>query len=296
VVAQKQAVFIKIQSELQDEHKRILSRKLIIERRKERQEYLDNLKIKEQEEENQRKQKERDELELKRINEERQKREEKRKQALAEEKARMETAALAAELSKKQGTKNLLKNFEDKAMDPKKFLEEQIKELNREKDEMERRLHKLAKMFDHLERAKREAELPLLATWFDEQKRLYQEHQAKASEEFQEEHRKQHAHMLEIAQRLARMNSYRVIFEKNLDEKREKEYKIRKEKQDERMRELRLQIEEERTRLRHLEERKRREQEERKKKQEEERRRKEEEDPSKKIDRVHLVFRKHSEK
>ena len=81
-----------------------------------------------------------------------------------EEKEKEEALALLAEAEKRnKGKKGFkIKLEEGQKLDKRTLMEDAIKEQIKERQEMERKLMRLAKMMDHLERAKREEEVPLI--------------------------------------------------------------------------------------------------------------------------------------
>ena len=105
-----------------------------------------------------------EETEAKRLEEERRTREAMRIRQEMEEKEKEEALALIAEAEKRnKGKKGFkIKLEEGQKLDKRTLMEDAIKEQIKERQEMERKLVRLAKSMDHLERAKREQALRLM--------------------------------------------------------------------------------------------------------------------------------------
>ena len=151
-----------IRNAVEEEHRRALARKQIIERRKEEAERLLAEQEKEEEERRLAAQRSHEAAEAKRLEVESRQREEKRIRAEMEEKENEEALALLAEQEKKKGKKIVIKLEEGQTLDKRILMETAIKEQISERQEMEKKLLKLAKTMDHFERAKREEMVPLI--------------------------------------------------------------------------------------------------------------------------------------
>ncbi|URD75812.1 hypothetical protein MUK42_10299 [Musa troglodytarum] len=271
------------------EHRRLLARKSIIEKRKEEHERQMLEMEREEESKRLKLQKITEEAEQKRLAEEYIRREEQRIRREIEERELQEAQALLLEAqkgAKKKGKKPLL---EGEKVTKQTLIELALSEQLKERQEMEKKLQKLAKTMDYMERAKREEEASLIEQAF--QQRLVQEKIVHEREQLKEIElsRQHHAGDLQEKNRLARMMDNKVIFQKKIVDHREMEYnRLKKEKEDrinqiiaarKNEREMKrkmlfyLKSEEERlTRLREEEEARKREEEERRKKEEAERR------------------------
>ncbi|CAH1441890.1 unnamed protein product [Lactuca virosa] len=271
------------------EHKRLLARKSIIEKRKEEQER--QLLEMEREEESRRlkQQKITEEAERKRLAAKYAQRRNQRILKEIEERELEEAQQLLKEAGKRGKKKGKKPIMEGEKITKQTLMEMALNEQLKERQEMEKKLQKLAKTMDHLERAKREEASPLVEAAF--QQRLVEE---KAQHEhFQqleiEQSRQRHAGDLEKKKRLSRMMKDKETFQQRVFSKREAEYKKMKKEQEDRInqiiqsrqqeRETRrkmicyLKIEEERQKkLRAEEEARQREEAERRKKEEAERR------------------------
>nr|KJB26361.1 hypothetical protein B456_004G238100 [Gossypium raimondii] len=262
------------------EHKRLLARKSIIEKRKEEQER--QLLEMEREEESKRQNllKKTEEAEKKRLAAmfEQQRAERIRKEI--EERELEEAQALLQETEKhlKRGKK-------------KPILDGQLKE----RQEQEKRLQKVAKTMDHLERAKREEAAPLIEAAF--QRRLVEEkvlHEREQQLEV-ELSRQRHDGDLKEKNRLARMLENKMIFQERVISRRQAEFDQRRVEGEERIKQIIQARKQERDIkrkkiffVRSEEERikKMREEEEARKREEAERRRKEEAEHKAKMDEI----------
>ncbi|CAK9188599.1 unnamed protein product [Ilex paraguariensis] len=187
------------------EHKRLLARKSIIEKRKEEQER--HLLEMEREEESKR-------LKLQKITEEAEQRrlaseyEQRNKQRILreiEERELEEARALLEEAEKRSRKKGKKPVIEGEKMTKQTLMELALSEQVRERQEMEKKLQKLAKTMDYLERAKREEAAPLIEAAFLQ--RSVEETALHEREQQQEIEltRNRHAGDLEEKRRLGRM-------------------------------------------------------------------------------------------
>ncbi|KAG1365293.1 putative Eukaryotic translation initiation factor 3 subunit A [Cocos nucifera] len=270
-------------SEIADkEHKRLLARKSIIEKRKEEHE--------------------RHMLEMERVEEYRRlqlqkQTEQAEQQRLAIEYSRRQEQRIRREMEEResqvvqdllQGTGNLGKRKGKGKITKERALNLVVDEQVKARQEMEKKLQKLAKTMDYMERAKREEEAPLIEQAYQqhlvEEKILHEREQLKEIELS----RQHHAGDLQEKNRLSRMLDNKAIFQDRIVSRREAEYsRLKKEREDrinqlaamrKREREIKRKLlfyiksEEERlTKLQEEEEARKREEEERRKKEEAER-------------------------
>ncbi|KAI8022274.1 Eukaryotic translation initiation factor 3 subunit A [Camellia lanceoleosa] len=274
---------------VEKEHKRLLARKSIIEKRKEEQER--QLLEMEREEESKRLklQKITEEAEQKRLASEYEQRKNQRIRREIEERELEEAQALLQEAekrSKKKGKKPLI---EGEKVTKQSLMELALNEQLRERHEMEKKLQKLAKTLDYLERAKREEAAPLIEAAFEQ--RLVEEkvlHEREQQQEI-ELSRQRHDGDLQEKNRLSRMLEHKIQFQERVMNCRQEEYDRLRAEREERINQILqqrrqereykrkmlfyLRTEEERLRKVHEEEEARkREEAERKKKEEAERR------------------------
>ncbi|KAI6692377.1 hypothetical protein NL676_020087 [Syzygium grande] len=277
------------------EHKRLLARKSIIEKRKE--EHERQLLEMEREEESRRLklQKINEEAEQKRLASEYEQRKNQRILKEIEERELEEAQALLQEAkkrSKKKGKKPIL---EGEKVTKETLMELARSEQLRERQEMEKKLQKLAKTMDYLERAKREEAAPLIEAAFQQrlvEERVLHEHEQQQEIELS---RQRHDGDLREKNRLARMLENKVIFQERVMSRRQAEYDrlraqseeqvrlelhARKQQREAKRKKLFFLSEEEKRRQRLLEE------EEARRREEAERRRKEEAERKAKLDEI----------
>ena len=278
------------------EHKRLLARKSIIEKRKEEQERQLLEMEREEESKRLRVQKMNEEAEKLRVATEFEQRKNERLRQEIEEREKEETKALYEEAEKKfknyKGKKPLI---EGDKITKQTLMELTLNEQLRERQEMEKKLQKLAKTMDYLERAKREEAAPLIHAAYvkrQEEEKILHEHEQQQEIELS---RQRHEGDLKEKERLARMIGNKEIYQEKVVSRRQAEFdRLRKEteerisrilqsrKQDrERLRKWKyyLNVEEER-------QQKLREEEEARKREEAERRRKEEAERLAKLEEI----------
>ncbi|KAL2485245.1 Eukaryotic translation initiation factor 3 subunit A [Abeliophyllum distichum] len=273
---------------VEKEHRRLLARKSIIEKRKEEQER--QLLEMEREEEAKR-------LKLQKITEEAEQRrlasefEQMKNQRILreiEERELEEAQALLQEAEKRSKKKGKKAVLEGEKITKQSLMELALSEQLKERQEMEKKLQKLVKTMDYLERAKREEAAPLIEAAF--QRRLAEEEALHDREQHQEIElsRQRHAGDLEEKKRLGRMSESKNLFQERVVSRREAEFNRLEKEREERINQIiqsrkqereakrkfiyYLRCEEERqTRLREEEEARKREEMERRKREEAER-------------------------
>ncbi|KAB5529180.1 hypothetical protein DKX38_019261 [Salix brachista] len=278
------------------EHKILLARKSIIEKRKEEQE-RQLLEMEREEESRRLKQlKITEEAEHKRLAAEYEQRNRQRILREIEERELEEAQALLEEQEKRSKRKGGKKPIlEGEKVTKQILMERALSEQLRERQEMEKKFQKLAKTMDYLERAKREEAAPLIEAAFQqrlvEEKALH-EHEQQLETELS---RQRHDGDLKEKYRLSRMLENKIIFEERVKSRREAEFNQRKAEREERINQIIQARKQEREALRKKiffvrseEERlnKLREEEEARKLEEAERRRKEEAERKAKLDEI----------
>ncbi|PQQ19815.1 eukaryotic translation initiation factor 3 subunit A [Prunus yedoensis var. nudiflora] len=204
------------------EHKRLLARKSIIEKRKEEQER--QLLEMEREEESRRLklQKITEEAEQKRLASEYEQRKNQRILKEIEERELEEAQALLQEArSRKKGKKPLL---EGEKVTKQSLMELALSEQLRERQEMEKKLLKLARTMDYLERAKREESAPLIEAAYQQrlvEERVLHEHNQQLEVELSQQ---RHEGDLKEKNRLARMLENKMSFQERVLHRRQSEY------------------------------------------------------------------------
>ncbi|KAK1584348.1 hypothetical protein Q3G72_032220 [Acer saccharum] len=218
------------------EHKRLLARKSIIEKRKE--EHERQLIEMEREEESKRlkQQKITEEAEQKRLASEYEQRKNQRILREIEERELEEAQAMLEEAekrSKKKGGKKPI--LEGEKVTKQTLMERALTEQLRERQEMEKKLQKLAKTMDYLERAKREEAAPLIDAAF--QRRLVEEKVLHEREQQQEIELSRQCHDGDLREknRLSRMLDNKNIFQERVISHRQAEFDRRGVEREERI-------------------------------------------------------------
>ncbi|XP_073036836.1 eukaryotic translation initiation factor 3 subunit A-like [Primulina eburnea] len=223
---------------IEKEHKRLLARKSIIEKRKE--EHERQLLEMEREEEAKRHKllKITEEAEQKRLATEFEQMKNQRIRREIEERELEEAQALLLEAEKRSKKKGKKQVLEGEKITKQTLMDLAHSEQLKEKQEMEKKLQKLAKTMDHLERAKREEAAPLIDAAF--QQRLVEEEVLHKLEQQREIDlsRQRHTGDLQEKMRLARMLMNKQIFQQRVLNHRRAEYNRLKEERDERIRQI----------------------------------------------------------
>ncbi|XP_062166016.1 eukaryotic translation initiation factor 3 subunit A-like [Alnus glutinosa] len=277
------------------EHKKLLARKSIIEKRKEEEER--KLLERERLEESRRieLQKITEEAERKRLASEYEERKNERIRREIEERELAEAQALLQEAAQRIKWKGKKPVMEGEKLTKQSVMELTLSEQLRERQEMEKKLQKLAKTMDYLERAKREEAAPLVEAAY--QQRLVEERDLHEREQQQEIElsRLRHDTELKEKERLARIKNNKEIFQERVVSRRQEEFSRLRTEREERISQILQSRRQERERMRKLkfylsleEERqiKLREQEEARKLEEAERQRKEQAERKAKLDEI----------
>ncbi|XP_073389708.1 eukaryotic translation initiation factor 3 subunit A isoform X1 [Physcomitrium patens] len=226
---------------VEKEHKKLLARKVLIERRKEEQER--QMLEMEREEESKRLKQQRltEEAEAKRLAKESARREEARIRKEIEDKELEEARTLLAEAEKRKGKKGkkAAADGEVTKITKQLLLEEALSEQIKERQEMERKLQKLAKTMDYLERAKREEERPLIEEAYrnrlQDDERFYKQQQEQAIEQS----KNQHETDVVEKHRLLRMADDKDVFQRQVVARRQGEFERLQRLREERLAEER---------------------------------------------------------
>ncbi|KZV35050.1 eukaryotic translation initiation factor 3 subunit A-like [Dorcoceras hygrometricum] len=223
---------------IEKEHKRLLARKSIIEKRKEEHERQLLEMEREEEAKRQKLQKITEEAEQRRLATEFEQLKNQRLLREIEERELEEARALLLEAGKHHKKKGKKQVLEGEKITKKILMDLAHSEQIREKQEMEKKLQKLAKTMDHLERARREEAAPLIDAAF--QQRLMEEEALHKLEQQREIDlsRQRHAGDLEEKTRLVRMLANKQIFQQRVLSHRRAEYNRLKEERDERIRQI----------------------------------------------------------
>ncbi|KAI3754987.1 hypothetical protein L1987_54779 [Smallanthus sonchifolius] len=218
------------------EHKKLLARKSIIEKRKEDQER--HLLEMEREEETKRLklQKKTEEAEQKRLASEFEERKHQRILREIEEREQQEAQALLNDVGKrikKKGKKPPI--IEGEKVTTQTLMVLAMQEQLRERQEMEKKMQKLIKTMDHFERAKREEAAPLIETAF--QNRLAEEKVLHEREQQLEVERSRLRHDGDVKEkhRLARVMEHKMEFQERVVSRRQAEYNRMRSEREERL-------------------------------------------------------------
>ncbi|CAI0404954.1 unnamed protein product [Linum tenue] len=206
------------------EHKRLLARKSIIEKRKEEQERQLLEMEREQEVKRLSEQKRTEEQEQKRLAAEYERLKNQRILREIEERELEEAQAFLEETEKRSKKKSKKGVVEGEKVTKQSLMERALNEQLRERQESEKKLQKLAKTMDHLERAKREEAAPLIEAAF--QQRLVEEkalHEREQQLEV-EQSRQRHDGDLKEKNRLIRMLDNKMIFQERVIARRQAEF------------------------------------------------------------------------
>ncbi|EFJ51612.1 eukaryotic translation initiation factor 3a [Volvox carteri f. nagariensis] len=303
--ARRKAIIRAARDTLEGEHLKAVARKMAIERKKEEAE---RALFEAEQMEAQRKmqaQRAQEQAEDKRRREEAARREAERLQREMEEREQEE---LRAHL----GARNI-KVKEGEKLEKTAVIKDLMSERIKEQQELERRMVRLAKNLDHLERARREEEGPYLEAAWKERQEMDRAYWEAAQAEAARLHRQAWEVDIEEKKRLAYMVPDKEIFKALIMQRREAEFQALRRERERRMAEIRQQRKYEREiarrkayvarcraevdhRLRELEEQRRREEEARKQAEEAERQRKLEEALAKQRAREKEIERKTEER
>ncbi|KAF8403981.1 hypothetical protein HHK36_012091 [Tetracentron sinense] len=220
------------------EHKRLLARKSIIEKRKEEQERQMLEMEREEESKRLKLQKINEEAEQKRLVSEYEQRKNQRILREIEERELEEAQALLQEAEKRSKKKGKKPIIEGEKVTKQTLIELALSEQLRERQEMEKKLQKLAKTMDYMERAKREEAAPLIEAAF--QQRLVEEKIIHEREQQQEVElsRQRHAGDRQEKNRMARMLDNKMIFQERVISRREAEFNRLNKEREERISQL----------------------------------------------------------
>ncbi|CAO1630037.1 unnamed protein product [Jaminaea pallidilutea] len=213
----KQEVFARALAVAESEHKAALARKAILARHKEllQERARDEAKA---EAERARLQAESDQ---KRLAEEARLKEQERIRKELEAVRAEETRKMAQSLREKGGLK--LSEEEYANLDTDKLVQLQVTQIEKEKKDLAERLRVIFRRMDHLERAYRREELPLLEKDYERQKKEDQAYHEQASQVSLEAARQKHRADVEAKQRLSRLMPDYTSMKKTIEGKRAKE-------------------------------------------------------------------------
>ncbi|KAI4973602.1 hypothetical protein ZWY2020_041383 [Hordeum vulgare] len=221
---------------VEKEHKRLLARKSIIEKRKEDLERQIMEKEKVEESKRLSIQKKSADEERERLLKDQRLREQQRISREIKEKERLEAEKIINDLKKviKNGGKIHIEGDMTKQFAMEVVRSQRVKEF----EEMEKKLQKLAKKMDHLERAKRQEEAPLIEEAFRkrlEEEKILHEHEQLREIELSKQH---HTGDLEEKNRLSRLLEHKNAFQERIVQRREAEFSSLRKEREERINQL----------------------------------------------------------
>ncbi|KAF9436159.1 eukaryotic translation initiation factor 3 subunit A [Entomortierella beljakovae] len=223
----KKAAFLKALSSMKEEHQLALERKAIIERKKELIETMLARKEKEEAREKALRLQAEAEAHKVRLVEERRKREEERARSEQEAIRKNEALKLAQDLKNKAGVEISEEDLEN--LDKDRLLILQIQQLEKEKSEMATRTKAIGKRLDHVERAMRLEERPLLAKDYERQQKADRVYHDAAIKAQRETAATRHAHELQLKGRMVKiLDDYRIV-RREMEDKRQEEFDQKRE-------------------------------------------------------------------
>lgn len=281
-VKAREAALARAKAGAEKEHREILARKDIIQKRKEEASDLQAKREKENAKIKRMREQALLEAEQQRLAEEQKERERKRKEKEMQEIRKQEAESLIKDL--KIGPNALDVSAEDLAnLDTSQIRAIKVAQLEREKNDINEKLRITGKRLDHLERAYRKEEVKKLHEDYENQKKRDLDAYNKIKDETLKESKIKHEESVELKHRLSRLMPFYEEFRANLQERRRDEFEKRrrdaerelekqiaqrkKEYREKKLREKRQREEEERQ-LREAEERAAKEKEEQKRREE----------------------------
>ncbi|KAN0062950.1 eukaryotic translation initiation factor 3 subunit A [Thecaphora frezii] len=222
----KQEVFARAVAAAEQEHKAAVARKAILARRKELLE--ERAARREKDEANAKAERARlaAEAEKIRLAEEAKKREQERIQKEFEAVRIEEAKKMAKSLQEKGGLK--LSEEELANLDTNKLVQMQVEQIEKEKKEMGERLRIIHRRIDHLERAYRREEIPLLQADYERQKAEDLAYHKAARITLLQTSKEKHAADLELKKRLSRVLPDYTDLRKVIEDKRKGEFEERR--------------------------------------------------------------------
>ena len=252
--AAKRQVFARAIAAAEDEHKAAIARKAILARRKELLEEMATRKEREESAARAERARAAAEAEQKRIAEEAKKREQERITKELEAVRIEEAKKMAKSLQERGGLK--LSEEELANMDTNQLVQMQVEQIEKEKKELAERLRLIHRKMDHLERAYRREEAPLLSADYERQKEEDLKYHKAARITLLQTSKEKHAADLEIKKRLTRIMPDYQQLRSIIEEKRRGEFEERRRKASEQ-----IELEKEKRRQQVREERRRQRQE-----------------------------------
>ena len=224
----KREVFARAVAAAEEEHKAAVARKAILARRKQLLEEMAARREKDEAAAKAERARLQAEAEQKRLAEEAKKREQERIQKELEAVRIEEAKKMARSLQEKGGLK--LSEEELANLDTNKLVQMQVEQIEKEKKELGERLRIIHRRMDHLERAYRREEIPLLEADYERQKAEDLAYHKTARVTLLETSKAKHAADLELKKRLSRVLPDYTDLRKVIEEKRKVEFEDRRQK------------------------------------------------------------------
>jgi translation initiation factor 3 subunit A len=233
--AAKRDVFARAVAAAEQEHKAAVARKAILARRKELLDERAARKEKDEATAKAERQRLAQAAEQKRMEDEKRNRELERIRKEMEAVKHEEAKKLAQNLKEKGGLK--LSEEEYATLDTEKLVQLQVEQIEKEKKELAERLRVIHRRMDHLERAYRREETPLIAADYERQKEEDKAYHSAARTTLIETTKAKHAADLELKKRLQRIMPDYIELRKVIEGKRKEEMEARKRRADEQIEE-----------------------------------------------------------
>lgn len=209
----------------EEERKIIGDRIRLIERKKEKRETEAARKDQERQREQQMRKKLEAEAEKTRLAEEERRREAERLLQQRQEVEKAQAKKLAEKLAEEMKQKNLkIKKEELENLDTKRLMEIQLEQLEQEKKDLQNKMKQTAKRYDHIERAFRKEEIPLLSADYENQKVRDQERHRELQVTAREEAKMKFERDMQMKTRVLRMMADYNEMKQQLEERGSEEY------------------------------------------------------------------------
>ena len=223
-IARKQKVFAAAMEAADDEHTSILIRKAFIEKRKEAEEEKNRRRKAEEEQK-----KVEEALERKKKEEEAAEALQKKQQEVKEKIQKARAELIQKEVEEAKGQESV---------------KAQVEKLKEEKETQEKRLKSLTKKLDHLERARRQEERPLLEELFQSQLKKDEEYHREQFQKSLEDRQNKHKQQIKEKTRVLEILPHREKFEASVSEGRQVTFEDVLTKEKERRAELQKKLDE----------------------------------------------------
>jgi translation initiation factor 3 subunit A len=220
-IKDKAKLFPMVAQEMEAEHAANLERKGIIEKRKEQLERMEQEKARDEQRKKDEAEVVRKEEEALRLKEERKEREKKNLERKQKEQKLAELKVNATKLGLKAEDIDM-DTFKD--IDEKKIYREAQDKARKVQKDLQKRQGDQSRRLDHITRAIREEERPIIAKAFEERCKVAEAEFYKSWESEKKEMKEEHAHGLEEKKRMLPMQSHRAAFEKQREERRRKAF------------------------------------------------------------------------